>query len=82
MKLEANIKEVEIPEIPEPSESDTKKRRVESSDESVDWFQKGRPMLGLQILHEREIFEIDMGNLWNMNSPCVAIQRCGCRRDC
>ena len=50
MKLEVNIKEVEIPEIPEPSESDTKKRRVESSDESVDWFQKGRPMLGLQIL--------------------------------
>ena len=75
MQLEENIKEVEIPEIPEPSESDTKKRRVESFDESVDWFQKGRPMLGLQTLHEREIFETDTRNLWNLNSPCVAIQR-------
>ena len=32
-----------MPEALEPSESDTKKRRVESFDESVDWFQKGHP---------------------------------------
>ena len=29
-----------LPEVLEPSEGDTKKRRVESFDESVDWFQK------------------------------------------
>ena len=34
--------EVGMPEALEPSESVTKKRRVESFDESVDWFQRER----------------------------------------
>ena len=31
-----------LPEVLEPSEGDTKKRRVESFGESVDWFQRER----------------------------------------
>ena len=37
-----SLNEAGLPEILEPSEGDTKKRRVESFDESVDWFQRER----------------------------------------
>ena len=54
--------EAGMPEALEPSESFTKKRRVESFDESVDWFQ--REMSSIAWLtnssDEREIFEIDV----------------------
>ena len=52
-----------MPEALEPSESDTKKRRVESSDESVDWFQREKSSIAwlTNSSHEREIFEIDVG---------------------
>ena len=49
----------------EPSEGDTKKRRVESFDEAVDWFQReGSSIAWLtkNSLDEREIFEIDFGD--------------------
>ena len=52
-----------MPEALEPSEGDTKIRRVESFDESVDWFQ--REMSSMAWLtnssDERRIFEIDVG---------------------
>ena len=47
----------------EPSESDTKKRRVEFFDESVDWFQRERSSIAwlTNSSDEREIFEIYVG---------------------
>ena len=33
-----SVPEAGMPEAPEPSDGDTKKRRVEPCDESVDWF--------------------------------------------
>ena len=37
-----SLNEAGLPEVLEPSEGDTKKRRFESFDESVDWFQRER----------------------------------------
>ena len=37
-----SLNEAGLPEVLEPSEGDTKKRRVESFDESVDWCQRER----------------------------------------
>ena len=37
VNLDENCKDVESPNRPEPSEGDTKTRRVESTDKSVDW---------------------------------------------
>ena len=50
-----------MPEAPEPIEGDTKKHRVESCDESVDWFQRERSSIACltNFSDEREIFEID-----------------------
>ena len=46
------------------SEGDTKKRRVESFDESVDWFLRERSPFAwmTNVSDEREIFEIDLGD--------------------
>ena len=58
-----SFSEAGMSEVLEPSESDTKKRRVEFFDESVDWFQ--REMSSIAWLtnssDEREIFEIYVG---------------------
>ena len=64
VNLDEHIKDVEIPEAPEPSEDETKKRRVESVDESVDWFQRERSSIACLTTssHEREVFEIDVGD--------------------
>ena len=43
-------------------EGDTKKRRAESFDESVDWFQREMSSRAW-MTNEREIFEIDVGDL-------------------
>ena len=51
-----------LPQVFEPSEGDTKKRRVESFDESVDWCQKERSAWMTNVSNEREIFEIDVGS--------------------
>ena len=40
-----SLNEAGLPEVLEPSESDTKKRRVESFVESLDWFQRERSPL-------------------------------------
>ena len=47
-----------------PSEGDTKKRRVESFDESVDWFQREMSSKAwmTNVSDQREIFEIDVGD--------------------
>ena len=47
----------------EPSAGDTKKRRVESFDESVDWFHRERSSIAwlTNSSDERKIFEIDDG---------------------
>ena len=37
-----SLNEAGLPEVLEPSEGDTKKRRVETFDGSVDWFQRER----------------------------------------
>ena len=55
-----SLNEAGFPQVFEPSESDTKKRRVESFDESVDWFQREVRMTN--VPDEREIFEIDVGD--------------------
>ena len=54
-----------MPEALEPSESDTKKRRVESFHESVNWFQRGRSSTAwlTNSSDVREIIEIDVGDL-------------------
>ena len=59
-----SLNEAGLPEVLEPSESDTKKRRVESFDESVDWFQRERSSIAwmTNVSDEREIFEIDVGD--------------------
>ena len=46
------------------SEGDTKKRPVESFDESVDWFQRERSSIAwmTNVSDEREIYEIDVGD--------------------
>ena len=53
-----------MPEALEPSGNDTKKRRVESFDESVDWFQREKSSIAwlTNSSDEREIFEIDVGH--------------------
>ena len=59
-----SLNEAGLPEVLEPSEGDTKKRRVESFDESVDWCQKERSAIAwmTNVSNEREIFEIDVGD--------------------
>ena len=59
-----SLPEAGMPEALEPSEGDTKKRHVESFDESVDWFQRERSSTAwlTNSLDEREIFEIDVGD--------------------
>ena len=48
-------------EVLELSESDTKKRRVESFDESVDWFQRERSSIAwmTNVSDEQEILVVD-----------------------
>ena len=59
-----SLNEAGLPEVLEPSEGDTKKRRVESFDESVDWCQRERSSKAWMttVSDEREIFEIDVGD--------------------
>ena len=59
-----SLNEAGLPEVLEPSEGDTKKRRVESFDESVDWFQRERsPKAWMtNVSDEREMFEIHVGD--------------------
>ena len=59
-----SLNEDGLPEVLEPSEGDTKKRRVESFDESVDWFLRERSSTAwmTNVSDEREIFEIDVGD--------------------
>ena len=59
-----SLNEAGLPEVLEPSEGDTKKRRVESFDESVDWCQRERSSKAWMttVSDERDIFEIDVGD--------------------
>ena len=59
-----SLNEAGLPEVLEPSEGDTKKRRLESFDESVDWCQRERSSKAwmTNVSDEREIFEIDVGD--------------------
>ena len=59
-----SLNEAGLPEVLEPSEGDTKKRRVESFDESVDWCQRERSSKArmTNVSDEREIFDIDVGD--------------------
>ena len=59
-----SLPEAGMPEALEPSEGDTKKRRVEFVDESVDWFQRERSSVAwpTNSSDEREKFEIDVGD--------------------
>ena len=59
-----SLNEAGLPDVLEPSEGDTKKRRVESFDESVDWFQRERSSLAwmTKVSDQGEIFEIDVGD--------------------
>ena len=58
------LPEAGMPETLAPSEGDTKKRRVESFDESLDWFQRERSSIAwlTNSSGAREIFEIDFGD--------------------
>ena len=58
-----SLPEAGMPKALEPSASDTKKRRVESFDESVDWFQRERSSIAwlTNSADERKVFEIDVG---------------------
>ena len=59
-----SFNEAGLPEVLEPPEGDTKKSRVESFDESVDWFQRERSPTAwmTNVSDEREIFEIHVGD--------------------
>ena len=59
-----SLNEAGLPEVLEPSQGDKKKRRVESFDESVNWFQRERSSRAwmTNVSDEREIFEIDVGD--------------------
>ena len=59
-----SLPEAGMPEALEPSEGDTKKRRVESFDEWVDWLQRVKSSIAwlTNSSDEREIFEIDVGD--------------------
>ena len=59
-----SLPEADLQEVLEPSEGDTKKRHMESLDESVDWFQRERSSIAwmTNVSDEREIFEIDVGD--------------------
>ena len=59
-----SLPEAGMPEALEPSESDTKKRRVDSFDEAVDWFQREKSSTAWlkNSSDEQEIFEIDVGD--------------------
>ena len=59
-----SLNEAGLPEVLEPSEGDTKKRRVESFDESVVWCQRERSSIArmTNVSDEREIFDIDVGD--------------------
>ena len=59
-----SLNEAGLPGVLEPSEGDTKKRRVESFDESVDWIQRERSSIAwmTNVSDEREIFEINVGD--------------------
>ena len=59
-----SLNEAGLPDVLKPSEGDTKKRRVESFDESVDWFQREKSSFAwmTNVSDEREIFEIDVGD--------------------
>ena len=59
-----SLHEAGLPEVLEPSEVDTKKRQVESFDQSVDWFQREGSSIAwmTNVSDEREIFEIDVGD--------------------
>ena len=74
-----------MPETLEPYEGDTKKRRVESFDESVDWFQRERSCHSAAdklFRWTRNILRLTLVILWNLKSPFVEIHPCGCQRDC
>ena len=62
--LRASMRLVYHTQVLEPSEGDTKKRRVESFDESVDWFQREMSSKGwmTNVSDEREIIETDVGD--------------------
>ena len=59
-----SLNEAGLPEVLEPSEGDTKKRRVESFDELVDWCQREKSSTAWMsnVSDEREIFDIDVGD--------------------
>ena len=56
--------EAGMPEALGPSVPDTKKPRVESLDESVDWLQREKSSIAwlTNSSDERDIFEIDVGD--------------------
>ena len=55
--------EAGMPKAQKPCAGDSKKRRVESFDESVDWFQRERSSIAwlTKSADERKVFEIDDG---------------------
>ena len=73
-----------LPEALEPSDGGTKKRRVESFDESVDWFQRERSSTAWlrNSSGERKYLRLTLVIHWNLKSPSVECRRCGCQRDC
>ena len=79
-----SLNEAGFPEVLEPSEGDTKKRRVESFDESVDWFHSERSSFAwmTKVSDEREVFEIDVGDPLESERSFCRVPRCGCQRDC
>ena len=64
MSVPDSFPEAGMPEALQPSEGETKKRRVESFDESMDWLQRERSSIALltNSSDEREKFEIDVGD--------------------
>ena len=59
-----SVPEAGMPEALEPCEGDTKKRRVESFDKSLDWFQSERSSIAwlTNSSGAQEKFEIDVGD--------------------
>ena len=64
VRVPDSLPEAGMPKALEPSAGDTKKRRVESFDESMDWFQRERSSIAwlTNSSDERKVFEIDVGD--------------------
>ena len=77
-----SLNEAGVSEVLEPSEGDTKKRRVESFDESVGWFLRERSSITwmMNVRMNEKYLKLTLVIFWNLKGLSVEIHRCRCQR--